>query len=345
MRMTGQLAIFIDGQQLLRDPTFWERVKKGLGARIDLDSGKVQNSLEASLVIDVFRRAIAKLGVSNALALVIDETVIFQDSDGKADDLPDLVLAFSEHASVFGKGFEELKLAAEHREAGLHLVIEARARTVHKKTEPAAIVTVSARIAELEPKAGESAESYRTRVEPLTADRALFETARLQFDNFAHRLESTLKAYMPEARVEAREVGAKLVKANAGGGKETAIANNPSHPAYDPYLSYYASPMGSMLDVMLISSFMHMAMPPTVMVMHPSGASLGSMDEVAQNPELVADDVVDPGVQDDVDSVSGGDTDSGFDDPASDGFDSGGDDQGGDFDSGGFDGGDFGGSD
>lgn len=344
MRMTGQLAIFIDGQRVLRDPTFWERVKKGLGARLDLDSGKVQNSLEASSVIDVFRRAIAKLGVSNALALVIDDTVIFQDTDGKADDLPDLVLAFSEHAMVFGKGFDELKLAAEHREAGLHLVVEARARTVHKNTEPAAIVTVSARIAELEPIAGESAETYRKRVEPLTSDRVLFETARLQFDNFVQRLESTLKAYMPEAKVEAREVGAKLVKASAGPDREAAIVKNPNHPAYDPYLSYYASPMGSMLDIMLISSFMHMAMPPTVMVMHPSGASLGSMDEVASNPELVSDDVADPGVQDNLDSASD-DSGGSFDDPGDDNMSSVDDDMGGDFDSGGFDGGDFGGFD
>jgi hypothetical protein len=345
MRLTGQLAIVIDGQRVLRDPTFWERVKKGLGARIDLDSGKVQNSLEASSVIDVFRRAIGKLGVNNALALVIDNTVIFQDTDGKADDLPDLVLAFSEHADVFGKGFEELKLAAEHREAGLHLVIEARARTVHKKTEPAAIVTVSARIAALEPVAGESADAYRVRVEPLTSDKALFETARLQFDSFVHRLESTLKSYFPGDKVEAREVGAKLVKTGAGGKQETAIVNNPNHPAYDPYLSYYASPMGSMLDVMLISSFMHMAMPPMVMVTHPSGAAVGSMEDVAGNPDLVADGVADPGVQDDVDGADGG-SDLGFDDPGDDNMSNIGDDAGGDFDGGDFDGGgDFGGFD
>ena len=69
-------------------------------------------------MVDQVRKALGRLGVTNALALVIDDTVIFQDSDGKTDDLPDLVIALSEHASVFGRGFKEMRFAAEHEEAG-----------------------------------------------------------------------------------------------------------------------------------------------------------------------------------------------------------------------------------
>ena len=98
--------------------------------------------------------------------------MIFQDTDGKADDLPDMITALADHASVFGRAFRELRFAAEHEEAGLHLVIEARARTRHHRDEPAAVISVGGRIGALEPRSGETAEAYRTRVEPLTKDPA-----------------------------------------------------------------------------------------------------------------------------------------------------------------------------
>src|SRR5204863_3684364 len=128
------------------------------GGRVDLDSGERQNQLEATAVVDSVRRALGRLQVDNALSLVVDDTVIFEDADSKAGDLPDLVLALADHASVFGKGFKELRFAAEHEEAGLHLVIETRARTRHRRDEPAAVVCVGGRILELEPKPGGTAD-------------------------------------------------------------------------------------------------------------------------------------------------------------------------------------------
>jgi hypothetical protein len=92
---------------------------------------------------------------------------------------------------------------------------------------------------------------------------------------------------------------------------------------------------------MLISSFMHMMHPPMIHVVHPSGAPIGTAEDVARNPELAASDAVDPG-----DPAGVGDADG---DGFSDGEDYAGDSGGGDFDGGGGDfdggGGDFGGGD
>ena len=169
MRLVGQIHVTVKGDLVRRDPSFFERLRQRLGGRVDLSTGEVQNQLEATAVVDAVRRGLGRLGVDNALSLVVDDTVIFQDADGKAGDLPDLVLALADHASVFGRGFRELRFAAEHEEAGLHLVIETRARTRHAKTEPAAVVSVGGRIRALEPARGESADAYRARVEPLNA--------------------------------------------------------------------------------------------------------------------------------------------------------------------------------
>src|SRR5205814_3871030 len=70
----------------------------------------------------------------------------------------------------------------------------------------------------------------------------------------------------------------------------------PRSPVYDPYALYYPSPVGAMLDVMLISSFMSMmAPPPMIMVVHPSGVPIGGADTIASHPEAVEASAIDPG--------------------------------------------------
>lgn len=337
MRLVGQIHITVKGDVVKRDPTFLDKLKRTVGARVDLETGELQNQLEATAIVDSVRRALGRLQVGNALSLVIDDTVIFQDTDGKADDLPDLVLALADHSSVFGRNFRELRFAAEHDEAGLHLVIETRARTKHKTDEPAAIISVGGRIRALEPQAGESAEAYRARVEPLTRDAALFEVSRLSFASFVTRLTDAVSAAMPEALVAEHKAEARLIKAPERG--VTAPENgptDPTRPGYDPFLAYYPSPMGVMLDVMLFSSFMHMMMPPAIMVVNPSGAPLGNMNEIQSNPELVSDDRLSGGGLENASYDSHSDYGDTSADEGGGGDDSGG---GGWDDGGGFDGG------
>ena len=369
MRLVGQLYITVPSARVKRDPTFMEKLKRSLGGQVDLDTEEVQNQLEATSVVDAVRRALGRLGVGNALSLVIDETVVFQDSDGKADDLPDLVLALADHASLFGRGFRELKFAAEHEEAGLHLVIETRARTRHRHGDPAAVVSVGGRIRKLEPEKGESAEAYRARVEPLTRDAALFEASRLAFESFVARLRDALGAAMPEARVVERKAEARVVKAPADAPDDPSALERtprePTHPAYDPFAVYYPSPMTTVLDAMLFASFMHMVMPPPVLLVSPWGSPLGIMSDVQAHPQLaeisdfdragvgdfgddrdqraslVSDDDVgsgaDSGAAEDDTSYEGDDFDDGGDDRGDDGggWSDGGWDDGGGWDGGG----------
>ena len=200
------------------------------------------------------------------------------------------------------------------------------------------------RIRELEPKTGESADAYRARVEPLAKDAGLLETARMQFQSFVSRLEAALHAALPEATVEEKRADAVVVRPTT---QPTEPTRDPRSPVYDPYAVYYPSPMSTVLDVMLITSFMHMMMPPPmIMVVHPSGAPIGGADTIKDHPEAVEASAHDPG---DTDSSHHGDGDFGGE--ANGGqevladnsdFDSGGDfGDGGGFDGGGFDGGGF----
>jgi hypothetical protein len=339
MRMVGQIHVTVRGDVVRRDPSFFERMKRGLGGRVNLDTGEIQNQLEATAVVDAVRRALGRMNVDNALSLVVDDTVIFQDADGKAGDLPDLVLALADHASVFGRAFRELRFAAEHDEAGLHLVIETRARTRHRHDEPAAVISVGGRIRELEAARGETAEQYRARVDPLTKDATRFESARLAFESFVSRLCQALSAAMPDADVVEQRAEARLVKQGARdltAQERTPLA--PMHPAYDPFLVYYPpSPLGLMLDAMIFSSFVHMMMPPPLVVVSPMGVPIGSTTELdaVRDPDLADEHVSHHGADDDV-GAHHDDGDDGTYDSGQEDFGSAWDDDlgGGDFDGG-----------
>jgi hypothetical protein len=335
MRLIGQVEITMATSEAVhREPGFWDKLKRGMGGKVDLDTGEVRVALEATALVDAVKRAFARIGIDNAVSLVVDDTIIFHDSEGRAGDLPDLILALSEHASVFGRGFREMKLAVEHEEASLHLLAEVRAVTQHRRGEPSAYVSVGGRIRDLEPRPGETAEAYRARVEPLAKDAGLLETARMQFQSFIGRLEAALRAALPEANVEEKRADAIVVRPTT---QPTEPARDPRSPVYDPYALYYPSPMNTLLDVMLISSFMHMMMPPpAIMVVHPSGAPIGGADTIKAHPESVDASAADPGDADSGHHAGHGQEVADYDDG-----DGGGDfgDDGGGFDDGGFDGG------
>ena len=324
MKLYGSIALRVKGEEILRRPGLLDKMKGWFGGTPDLRTGKLRASLEAAAVIDAARAALRKLGITNAVSLVIDDVVLFQDRDGREDDLVDLFIAFSENASVLGGGFRVLRLAVEHAEAGLHLVIELQARTEYPKDEPSMRAVVSGRIQELEPKSGEDADTYRRRVEPLTRDPALIEVHRRQFEDFVSRVRDALQAGLPEAQAEISAAQARVEKPSKRPSKKEP---SPTSPGYDPYHYYYPHPLDSMLSMMMWTSIFSMAMRPDVVVVNESGDELGHAGDAGM------DSADDGGADGD---FGDGDGDIGADDG-----DFGGDHFGGDD----FGGGDFGGFD
>lgn len=307
MKLHGVIELTVAGERVLREPNLWDKVTRAFGGAPDLRTDTMRASLEATAIVEAIRGALSRLGATNAISLVIDDQVLFQDREGKPDDFRDLFLAFHDNAPVFGGSFRLLRLAAEHEEAGLHLVVETIARSEHPADEPAARVVVAGRIRDFEPLPGEDAEPYRRRLEPLTKDPMRLEATKRQFESFVARLGDALRGAMPEAEV-------RIVEANAMVERPTQRPARPAPPTsrrYDPYAYHYGSAMDPILSIVMWSSLMSMG---------------------HHHPDVV---VVDP----DADPDSGGagdqqDGDSSWDD------DAGGDSGGGDFDGGDF-GGDF----
>jgi hypothetical protein len=281
MKLYGAIAVHVDAVDVVRAPKFFEKVQRVFGRSPDLRTGKQHSAIEAAALIDATRDAFRRVGATNAISLVVDNTVLFHDRDAKPDDLGDLFLAFHDNASVFGEQFEELRLAIEHHEAGLHVVLEAQARPVHARGVPPIRVVISGRVEALTPKPGEDADAYRSRVEPIATDRNALETYRVQFEAFVQRVRDAIATAMPTARVEVESAEARIVRPHPTQPEQPLP---PDARDYDPYVAYYPNRFGMLGEMFMWSALFSMMMPPHFAVVDHHNHVQGHAD--------------DPGIQD-----------------------------------------------
>jgi hypothetical protein len=284
MKLYGTIAVHVRGLDILREPGWTERIRRAFGGSPDLRTGRMRASLEATALVDAIRTALGTLDIDNAVSLVVDDLVVFQDHDRTPGDLGDLFLAFHEYSSAIGGGFDVLRLAVEHTEAGVHHVVEVQAHTEHANGEPAVRIIVSGRVAAFAPLAGEDADAYRARVEPLTKDGATVEMARLAFESFVTRIRDAVQRALPEARAEVLRTDVRVVKPGADGRARADREVPPDDPNYDPHARYYPNPMFGALNMMMWGTmFGAMMMPgmPAVTVVNETNAPV---DEPAAEP-------------------------------------------------------------
>jgi hypothetical protein len=129
---------------------------------------------------------------------------VFHDARKVEGDLPNLILALSDHVTLFGDRSQELRLSVEHEETGLFLVIDAAVTSEHGKEAPSAHIDVVGQPSEVNPRQGESAAEYRARIEPLVSDAELATTLRLRFGAFVSRLQEALRRAFTETRFEVK---------------------------------------------------------------------------------------------------------------------------------------------
>jgi hypothetical protein len=356
MKLFGAIAVNVKGEEILKKPGVLGKIRIWFGGA-PKTTGKVKASIEATAIVDGVRDALKSIGVSNAVALTVDDIVLFHDKDGRPDDLGDLFLAFHEHSSVLGAGFNTLRLTVEHVEAGLHIVVEVQARSIHPISEPAVRVVASGRIRDLEARPGEDADAYRARIEPFMKDATALEVARVQFEAFVARMSDAIGKAMPEVRAEVVTAQARIQRPVGDDTKQPdPRAQDPMARNYDPYMAYYPSPFDTLLSVMLWSSvfslmgggmFHH---HPDIVVVNQDGTPTGHVTDpgIEQADPAHSDYAESPGGAEAGAEAGGADGDGGGDFGGDGGGDAGGDfggDVGGGGDFGGGDFGDFGGFD
>lgn len=278
MKLYGTITVDVAGEEILKRPGLLARIHAALGGKPDLGTGRVRAALEAAAVVDAVRHALTELHATNAVSLVIDDLVVFQDRERRPEDLGDLFLAFHEVGAAIGE-FGLLRLAVEHAEAGLHLVLEVQAQTEHPEHEPAIRVVVSGRIEAFEPRVGEDADAYRARVEPLARDLRIVELARLSFDSFVARTRDAIARAMPEGRASITASEARVVVPDQPRGRRAEP--QPTDRNYDPHDAYYPSPMLGMMSMAMLGSFMMM---PGVQTVDAANTPVETSDPESESP-------------------------------------------------------------
>lgn len=199
MRFVSRLDLYLPADALERSPTAWDKLQ-ALWTSVDLRTDRERNRVEAVTIVYDFRRVLDDLGIDNARSLVVDGEAVFHDPRGEPADLPQLLLALSEHTAIFGSGAQELRLSVEHEEAGMRLVVEVAVDTEHPRGAASARVSVLGEVMELDPRPGESGADYRRRIQPLIDEPKRQVALRLQYGSFISRLESALDRHFPESR-------------------------------------------------------------------------------------------------------------------------------------------------
>ncbi len=285
MKFESKISLVAQGEVIRREVGFWDRFKKVFGQNPSLETDRVQTLMTTAHLLAGVEKTLVSAGITNAIALVIDGKVLFEDKAGRADDVGDLFLAFYENEALYGGDFEEVILTVEHREGGLHFVLELSARGEHKSDESTVDVRVSARVADLEPRPGEDPKAYGDRVAALASSPAFTEGHRLQFDSWVGKLRGALAAALPDAKVSDASVQARVERPEKRAG---GLVPRRGQAGYDPYRVYRPNPLEDVMTDAFWRAMVGWAWHPSYAVVDDSGAVVGTTEafvHVAAEPE------------------------------------------------------------
>ena len=272
MRLVAQGRIYLPGEEVFREPRFWDKVKHFLGGEMDLRTGEQQLTRTGLALTEQVQLGLARAGVDNAVSLVVDTDVVFQDDAGVAGDAEMLVAAMRTAHDRFDAGFATLRAVFEHAEAGLHALIEITIKMQHASDAPAATVAIGARADELRPREGESMEDARERIGKRLAEPTLVPTYQNLLAEFCTRIHQGLAASFPRGRVEMDPPELAVVRPSAAEIQDAAqdrdqrrasLRSAPAYPRggyygpyYDPWGTYYRDPMDTMVNLMILDAML-----------------------------------------------------------------------------------------
>jgi hypothetical protein len=254
-----------------RKPTLGERLAALFGKEQDLASGRERLTLSNVSLLGGLRRGFQAAGISNVISLLVDRRVIYIDHHEMPDDFA-LLIEAAQHSGFAALPFDEMHLVLEHREAGLHTIIDVRIVSECAVDEEEMTVICSARLEELRIRPGETAALYQARVGEFSVRERALDHARLQLDQLTERMAVELERHIVGATTRREPAIVEIIRPETNqiarfrdlefgsDVKEPSYRPVPTHRrngAYaDPFFYYYYDPYYDftswiMLDMML----------------------------------------------------------------------------------------------
>lgn len=273
MRLTAQARVFFAvGEEVFRKPSFWDKFKTMLGSDVDLRTGELTLAGNALATVEQVQQAFAVAKITNAVSLVVDRDIVFQDLENRDNDADMLARAARASAGRLSQPFDVVRIVFEHEKAGLHSLIEATVRGKYKQTEAAVTVAIGSRITELRPQEDEDMEVAKERIGKALGNTNLVPTYKAVLDELVGRMETALSRVFAGARIEVDHADVQVVKpsrddvqALADGAtlRDASLRSTPYYSPgfrygayYDPWGTYYYDPMDTFVNLMVLDAIM-----------------------------------------------------------------------------------------
>ncbi|MCB9641240.1 MAG: hypothetical protein H6727_20240, partial [Myxococcales bacterium] len=173
-----------------------------------------EESQPAQTGLDLLTRiaqAYASAGIDNAIALEIDQSPIYLDTEEREHDLDDMMRA-AQSSNVLQKPFGNMHILLSHEEEGLRILFDIRADQDALAGEAPIQTDVSARLLQLQIQRGEDARNYSERLRAFAADPSKLDWSRQALESITQRVASHLRDTLPEAEIHHEPVTVRLQK-------------------------------------------------------------------------------------------------------------------------------------
>lgn len=233
MRFLSGFRVFLEGTAVLRSPSFWEKLRGKLGAAIDLETPAHTISRDVIALATHLRDVLSEVSVTDATWLSIDSEVLFHDTSGKDNDLDGLIDAVHRNAGRFAEGFHVVRAVFEKQQSGLDLLLEATVPATYHAGEPALVLQVSGRLADLRARGTESHADARKRVTRRLSEPSFLSGLWGEFEEFMSSVHHGLERTFVGGRVEEERVQVVSLMPSAAS-LETLAARSLSGAARTP---------------------------------------------------------------------------------------------------------------
>jgi hypothetical protein len=172
------------------------------------DASPAQSGLDLLLKIC---RAYASAGITNAIALEIDQKQIFLDTEEREDDLNEMMSA-AQRSGELQKPFHNMHILLSHEEEGLRTLFDIRADQEALAGAAPITTDISARILQMQIRRGEGAKDYAERLRSFAADTSLLDEYRRSLTDLTERVAAHLGHALPDASVTHEAVTVRMQK-------------------------------------------------------------------------------------------------------------------------------------
>lgn len=301
--LESTVHIELPTEEILREPSGWDRVWGLIGQPPQLGTGEVRLTVPTPELLEKIRQGFAASHLTNVVWIICDGEVVYLDERNMLEDLDEDLLGSLQ--SRIGESFEALQIAVAHDFQGIHALVVARVRTRGRLGAHLMELRVSARLHSLSMKPGEDASAFVKRIRAFASKWARVEAYRVMVRRFAHEIADKMAEAFGKDRVVEEETWVRVEPLQSEGLaqlRQLRFGDQVSMPRYrpapqvslrgvfdDPFTYYWWDPYANLRSWALMDAIVHQGCwnSEHVRLVEPGGTTICRGDEVVQRKQFL----------------------------------------------------------